>query len=237
VGGLDKVLVFAGNTNASTFTLADGLEYAALANSTNPGYGINVFNNVTSLIGNSANNVLMGNIDSNTINGGSGIDTLAGFGGDDLLIGGGGADVFSLNLDPNHFNNQVLGFGGQISDFNRTGANEGDRLLLNFKDETTGTAYAYSFNGGADFGNTANGAPHAYISYDSTTGLLGIELEHRVGNQWVLNSTDNTPDISFLVTGANDTTGAALSQASFLVNPDMDLTHPMQGDGFWGRQG
>jgi Ca2+-binding RTX toxin-like protein len=237
VGGIDKVVVFAGNTNATTFTLADGLEYAALANSTNPGYGINVFNNVTSLIGNSANNVLFGNIDGNTINGGAGNDTLAGFGGDDLLIGGGGADVFSLNLDPNHFNNQVLGFGGQISDFNRTGANEGDRLLLNFKDETTGTAYAYSFNGGADFGNTANGAPHAYINYDASTGLLGIELEHRVGNQWVLNSTDNTPDISFLVTGANDTTGAALSAASFLVNPDMDLGHPMQGDGFWGRQG
>jgi Ca2+-binding RTX toxin-like protein len=234
--GIDKVIVKAGNTNPTTFTLAEHFEYAALGNSTEYS-GINVFNNVSVLIGNGANNLLLGNVDSNTISGGLGNDTLAGYGGDDLLTGGAGADLFVLNLSPSEYqqSDQVSGFGGQIADFNRTG-NEGDRLLLNFK--ANGWAdYAYSFNDGADFGNTAAGAPRAILNYDAGTGLLEIQLQQSVGNGWAFNSSDNTPDITYLITGASDTAAAALSQASFMVDPSNSMGHPMMGDPFWGRQG
>ena len=235
-GGMDKVMVFAGNTNATTFTLAENFEIAALGNSSNVGYGVNVFTNVNTLIGNGANNLLLGNIDDNVISGGAGNDTLAGFGGDDLLTGGLGADLFVLNLNPSSFNNQVGGFGGQINDFNRTGANEGDRLLLNFK-TTDGTGYAYSFNGGTSFGNTAQDAPRATLTYDASTGLLEMQFQQSNGNGgWTFNA-DNTPDISYLITGANDTTAAQLSANSFLVDPTINTTHPMQSNGgYWGQQ-
>jgi Ca2+-binding RTX toxin-like protein len=236
-GGIDKVMVAAGNTNPTTFTLADHFEYAALANDASSGSGINVFSNVSVLIGNSANNVLLGNIDSNTISGGAGNDELAGFGGDDLLTGGAGADLFALSMSPFGGSQFEAGFGGQITDFNRTGANEGDKLLLKFRADTGSSYhdYAYSFNGGADFGNTAAGAPRAILSYDAGTGLLEIQLQQSVGNGWAFNSNDNTPDITYLVTGASDTAAAALSQASFMVDPGNTMGHPMMGDPFWGR--
>jgi Ca2+-binding RTX toxin-like protein len=229
-------MVAAGNTNATTFTLAEHFEYAALANDASPGAGMNVFNNVSVLIGNSANNLLLGNVDSNTIMGGLGNDTLAGFGGDDLLTGGAGADLFALSISAFGGGQFEAGFGGQITDFNLTGASEGDRLLLNFKANTgpnMSQDYAYSFNGGADFGNTVEGAPRAILSYDAGTGLLEIQLQQSVDNGWAFNSMDNTPDITYLVTGASDTAAAALSEASFIVDSSNSMGHPMVGDAFW----
>ena len=130
----------------------------------------------------------------------------------------------------------MSGFGGQITDFNRTGANEGDRLLLNFK-TSTGQDYAYSFNGGASFGNTAQDAPRATLTYDASTGLLEMQFQQSDGNNgWAFSSTDSTPDISYLITGASDTTAAVLSANSFLVDTSINTSHPMQGNNFWGSQ-
>jgi trimeric autotransporter adhesin len=239
-GGIDKVLVFAGNT-PNTFTLADNFEWAALGNSGSVGDDINVFTNVTTLVGNSANNLLLGNIDDNVMNGGAGNDTLSGYGGDDLLIGGLGTDLFVLNLSPNQDqqSDRVSGFGGQITDFNRSGANEGDKLLLNFKamNGSSSVDYAYSFNGGTSFGNTAQDAPRATLTYDASTGLLEMQFQQSDGNGgWAFSSADSTPDISYLITGTSDSAAAVLNANSFLVDTSIDTTHPMQRDNYWGQQ-
>jgi len=239
-GGIDKVFVFAGNA-ATTFTLADHFEYAALGNSGGVGDDINVFTNVTTLVGNSANNFLLGNTDDNVMNGGAGNDTLAGYGGDDLLIGGLGTDLFTLNLSPNPTTQyeRVSGFGGQITDFNRTGANEGDKLLLNFKamNGSSSVDYAYSFNGGTSFGNAAQDAPRATLTYDASTGLLEMQFQQSDGNGgWAFSSADSTPDISYLITGASDSAAAVLNANSFLVDTSITTGHPMQGNSLWGQQ-
>jgi Ca2+-binding RTX toxin-like protein len=242
-GGIDKVFVFAGNT-PNTFTLADNFEWAALGNSGGvggAGSDINVFTNVATLIGNSANNLLLGNTDDNVINGGAGNDTLSGYGGDDLLIGGLGTDLFVLNLSPNQDqqSDRVSGFGGQITDFNRTGVNEGDKLLLNFRamNGSSSVDYAYSFNGGTSFGNTAQDAPRATLTYDASTGLLEMQFQQSDGNGgWAFSSADSTPDISYLITGASDSAAAVLNANSFLVDTSIDTTHPMQRDNYWGQQ-
>jgi Ca2+-binding RTX toxin-like protein len=240
-GGIDKVFVFAGNT-PNTFTLADNFEWAALGNSGGvggAGSDINVFTNVATLIGNSANNLLLGNTDDNVINGGAGNDTLSGYGGDDLLIGGLGTDLFVLNLSPNQDqqSDRVSGFGGQITDFNRTGASEGDKLLLNFKamNGSSSVDYAYSFNGGTSFGNAAQDAPRATLTYDASTGLLEMQFQQSDGNGgWAFSSADSTPDISYLITGTSDSAAAVLNANSFLVDTNIDTTHPMQRDNYWG---
>jgi Ca2+-binding RTX toxin-like protein len=226
-------MVLAGNTNATTFTLADNFEWAALGSTTIAGDFANLFNNVTSLFGNGVDNRLLGNRDDNVINGGAGNDTLAGYGGDDLLTGGLGADKFylNLNLDPSAATGPVAGFGGQITDFNRTG-NEGDKLVLNFK-TSTGLDYAYSFNG-TDINNVV-GAPRAALTYDQTTGLLEIQFQQSSGSGWAF-AADQTPDISYLITGATDSLAPILSASSSFEVVSTGMNHPMHNNGLWGQQ-
>jgi hypothetical protein len=97
--------------------------------------------------------------------------------------------------------------------------------------------YAYSFNGGTSFGNAAQDAPRATLTYDASTGLLEMQFQQSDGNGgWAFSSADNTPDISYLITGATDSAAAQLSANSFLVDNSITTGHPMQGNSLWGSQ-
>jgi hypothetical protein len=66
--------------------------------------------------------------------------------------------------------------------------------------------------------------------YDSTTGLLEISFQQPDG------SGSFSPDISYLIMGANGTDPAVLNADSFLVDNSTTTSHPMQGEGFWQQQ-
>jgi hypothetical protein len=64
-----------------------------------------------------------------------------------------------------------------------------------------------------------------------------MQFQQSDGNGgWAFSSADNTPDISYLITGTSDSAAAVLNANSFLVDTSIDTTHPMQRDNYWGQQ-
>ncbi|WP_304609452.1 calcium-binding protein, partial [Polynucleobacter sp. MWH-HuK1] len=244
--GIDKVLV-----TTTGYALSANVEYAALANM--PGATPNLMSLPSFLTGNELNNVLLGNTGDNTLSGGAGNDTIAGYGGDDTITGGLGNDLFALTLDPTHSidPSDLNSFGGTITDFNRAGEN--DRFLLNFLaggdggiNGNLGFHYQLNVGYGASFINgstvSSNQVPEAMITYDPGSGLLQIAFQHYQEGEgqnpgfWTYAGDNGNTNLSFIVNGANDATPAVnINAASFLIDTDLDLTHPMQSDtAYWG---
>lgn len=233
--GIDSVLV---TTNG--YYMGGNIENGALANM--PGATPNLMSLPSYLFGNEQANALLGNTGDNTLGGNGGNDTIAGFGGDDTIWGGGGDDLFALTLDPTDSidPSTLNGFGGTIMDFNRYGEN--DQFLLNFIAGGTGnTGFHYQLNVGygASFINgsaQSDGTPEAMITYEPGSGLLQIAFQHQVSGQWTYAGDNGNTNLSFIVNGPNDYTPAMnINAASFLINTDVDLTHPMQDqNSYWG---
>jgi len=242
--GIDKVLV-----TTTGYALSAHVENAALANM--PGATPNLMSLPSYLTGNELDNVLLGNTGDNTLIGNAGNDTIAGFGGDDTITGGLGNDLFALTLDPTHSidPSDLNSFGGTITDFNRAGEN--DRFLLNFLaggEGNQGFHYQLNVGYGASFinGSTISNdqVPEAMITYDPGSGLLQIAFQHYQAGEgqnpgfWTYAGDNGNTNLSFIVNGANDATPAVnINAASFLIDTDQDLTHPMQSDtAYWGPQ-
>lgn len=240
--GTDTVLV---TTNG--YYMGGNIENAALANM--PGATPNLMSLPAYLYGNEQANVLLGNTGDNTLGGNGGHDTIAGYGGDDTISGGYGNDLFALTLDPtNNIDPATLnGFGGTIMDFNRYGEN--DQFLLNFVagdpggGGTTGFHYQLNVGYGASFINgdttSTNTVPEAMITYDPSSGLLQIAFQHETSlgsGQWTYAGDNGNTNLSFIINGANDFTPAMnINAASFMIDPSIDLTHPMQDpSSYWG---
>jgi hypothetical protein len=227
--------------------MGGNIENAALANM--PGATPNLMSLPAYLYGNEQANVLLGNTGDNTLGGNGGNDTIAGYGGDDTIYGGYGNDLFALTLDPtNNIDPSTLnGFGGTIMDFNRYGEN--DQFLLNFVaggsggSSSTGFHYQLNVGYGASFINgdttSTNTVPEAMITYDPSSGLLQIAFQHETSSgsgQWTYAGDNGNTNLSFIINGANDYTPAMnINAASFMIDPSIDLTHPMQDpNSYWG---
>ena len=175
-----------GGAGADVLTGGDGIDTLSYAGSF-AGVGVNLLTNVVSggdasgdtiftfesILGSSANDVLIGSAGTNTLSGGAGNDTINGDAGADTMLGGTGNDTYYINIATD----TVTELAGEGTDTVITGI--GYALQTNFETLIlTGTTAVSGIGNSANntiTGNSANNIIRGLGGRDVMTGAGGSD--------------------------------------------------------------